>query len=128
MGMGLILDVVPNHMGIGYNTTPWWQDVLRNGESSEYANYFDIDWDTLKPELRGKVLLPILGQTYGEELEQGHIKLEYNEGRYRLCYYNKKLPVDPQTYALIFEQVTGLQEFGSDPEWRDQRSGRTELN
>ncbi len=120
MGMALILDVVPNHMGIGYNTTPWWQDVLRNGEASEYANFFDIDWDTLKPELRGKVLLPILGQTYGEELEQGHIKLEYNEGRYRLCYYNKKLPIDPQTYALIFEQVSGLQEFGSNPEWQHQ--------
>lgn len=120
MGMGLILDVVPNHMGIGYNTTPWWQDVLRNGESSEYANYFDIDWNPLKPELRGKVLLPILGQTYGEELEQGNIKLEYNEGRYRLCYYDKKLPVDPQTYALIFEQVSGLQEFSSDAAWLNE--------
>ncbi len=120
LGMGLILDVVPNHMGVGYNTTPWWQDVMRNGESSEYANYFDIDWNPLKPELRGKVLLPILGQTYGEELEQGNIKLEYNEGRYRLCYYNKKLPVDPQTYALIFEQVSGLQEFSSDPAWLNE--------
>ena len=126
LGMGLILDIVPNHMGVGYNTTPWWQDVLRNGEASEYANYFDIDWDTLKPELRGKVLLPILGQTYGEELEQGHIKLEYNEGRYRICYYNKKLPVDPQSYALIFEQVPGLQEFSSDPEWLNR--GVAEFN
>ena len=128
LGMGLILDIVPNHMGIGFNTTPWWQDVLRNGEASEYANYFDIDWDTLKPELRGKVLLPILGQTYGEELEQGHIKLEYNEGRYRICYYNKKLPVDPQTYALIFEQVPGLQEFSSDAEWLNRGAAEfTEL-
>lgn len=126
LGMGLILDVVPNHMGIGYNTTPWWQDVLRNGESSEYADYFDIDWDPQKPELRGKVLLPILGHTYGEELEQGHIKLEYNEGRYRLCYFDKKLPVDPQTYALIFEQVSGLQEFSPDSEWQNQ--GVEELN
>ena len=126
MGIGLILDVVPNHMGVGYNTTPWWQDVLRNGESSEFADYFDIDWNPLKPELRGKVLLPMLGQTYGEELEQGHFKLEYEDGRYRLGYYDKKLPVDPQTYALIFEQVTGLQEFSSDPEWLNR--GVAEFN
>jgi (1->4)-alpha-D-glucan 1-alpha-D-glucosylmutase len=120
VGMGLILDVVPNHMGIGYGTTPWWQDVLENGESSEYANYFDIDWNPLKPELRGKVLLPILGQTYGDELEQGHLKLDYEDGSFQILYYDKRLPVDPQTYPLIFEQVSNLREFSSDPEWQNR--------
>ncbi len=81
-GMGLLLDVVPNHMGVGYGTNPWWQDVLENGRASEYANFFDIDWNPLKPELRNKVLLPILGNQYGAELEAGHIVLAYGDRRF----------------------------------------------
>ena len=68
--MGLILDMVPNHMGIGQGTNPWWQDVLENGRASAYADFFDIDWEPLKAELRNKVLIPILGNPYGEELER----------------------------------------------------------
>ena len=60
-GMGQILDVIPNHMGIAQSSNPWWQDVLENGPSSRYATFFDIDWHPLKPELEDKVLLPILG-------------------------------------------------------------------
>ncbi|HLH09735.1 MAG TPA: malto-oligosyltrehalose synthase [Terriglobales bacterium] len=126
MGMGLILDIVPNHMGIGYGTTPWWLDVLENGEASEYANYFDIDWDPFKPELGGKVLLPILGETYGDELEKGNLKLEYGDGRFRVLYYDKQLPIDPQTYPLIFEELGQLREFSSDREW--QSRGAAEFN
>ncbi len=76
-GMGLILDTVPNHMGLGHGTNPWWQDVLENGRASAYADYFDIDWDALKPELRGKVLIPILGNQYGVDLEQGNIQAHH---------------------------------------------------
>ncbi len=83
-GMGLLLDVVPNHMGVGYGTNLWWADVLENGRASEYANFFDIDWNPLKPELRNKVLLPILGNQYGEELEAGHIVLAYGEKGFRI--------------------------------------------
>ena len=57
-GMGLILDIVPNHMGVGHGTNPWWQDVLQNGRASAYADFFDIDWEPLKAELRNKVLTP----------------------------------------------------------------------
>ena len=80
--MGLILDIVPNHMGVGQGTNPWWQDVLQNGRASAYADFFDIDWEPLKPELRNKVLLPILGSTYGEELESGNIQLAFEDGRF----------------------------------------------
>ena len=80
-GMGLLLDVVPNHMGVGYGTNLWWADVMENGRASEYANFFDIDWNPLKPELRNKVLLPILGNQYGEELEAGHIVLGFRWSR-----------------------------------------------
>lgn len=107
-GMGLVLDIVPNHMGVGHGTNPWWQDVLENGESSKFADFFDIDWYPLKAELRGKVLLPILSDQYGEELEQGHIVLHHDRGRFFMKYYDKHLPVDPQTVPLIFEPLGDL--------------------
>jgi len=102
--MGLILDFVPNHMAIGHGTNPWWIDVLENGPTSEYADYFDIDWDPLKPELAGKVLLPILGDQYGAELEAGRLVVEYADGAFRLRYYDKFLPFDPQTLPLLFPE------------------------
>ena len=80
-GMGLLLDIVPNHMGIGGDSV-WWQDVLENGHSSRYANYFDIDWSPLKEEMRNKLLLPILGNQYGEELEAKHIQVAFEDGRF----------------------------------------------
>src|SRR6188472_754965 len=64
-GMGHIIDLVPNHMGIARSANPWWQDVLENGESSRFASVFDIDWRPLKTELEHKVLLPVLGDVYG---------------------------------------------------------------
>jgi (1->4)-alpha-D-glucan 1-alpha-D-glucosylmutase len=106
--MGLLLDVVPNHMGVGYGTNPWWQDVLENGRASRFAAFFDIDWDPLKPELRNKVLLPILGDQYGEELETGKLALQYDDGRFIVRYYEKVLPLDPQTIPLIFEPLGDL--------------------
>ncbi len=107
-GMGLLLDVVPNHMGIGFGDNPWWQDVLENGRASRFANFFDIDWDPLKPELRNKILLPILGNQYGEELETGKLVLQYEEGKFLIRYYDKALPIDPRTIPLIFEPLGEL--------------------
>ncbi len=101
-GMGQVLDFVPNHMGIGPGTNPWWKDVLTNGRASEYADFFDIDWDPLKPELHNKLLLPILGDQYGAELEAGHIKLVAEEEGFHIEYYDKLLPLDPQTIPMIF--------------------------
>jgi (1->4)-alpha-D-glucan 1-alpha-D-glucosylmutase len=106
--MGLVLDIVPNHMGVGHGNNPWWQDVLQNGRTSEYAEFFDIDWDPFKAELRDKVLLPVLGEVYGEELEQGRVGLEWREGHFFIAYYDKRLPLDPQTIPLIFEPLGDL--------------------
>ena len=100
-GMGLLLDIVPNHMGVGNGNNPWWQDVLQSGRTSNYADFFDIDWVPLKPELRNKVLLPILGQPYGDDLESGNIKLVFEDCRFLIKYFDKILPVDPQTIPLI---------------------------
>jgi len=104
-GMGQILDVVPNHMGVGQGDNPWWQDVLENGQTAKHADFFDIDWDPLKVELRDKVLLPILANQYGEELEAGRIRLTFNyeRGRFEIEYYDKVFPVDPQTIPMIFD-------------------------
>ncbi len=107
-GMGLVLDIVPNHMGVGHGTNPWWQDVLENGRASSFAEFFDIDWEPLKPELHGKVLLPVLGSQYGEELEQGRIQLRWEEGGFRVVYFDKGFSVDPRTYPMVLEETGAL--------------------
>jgi (1->4)-alpha-D-glucan 1-alpha-D-glucosylmutase len=100
--MGLLLDVVPNHMGIGTNN-PWWADVLENGPSSNFSRFFDIDLQPAKPELRDKVLLPILEDQYGKVLEDGKFQLKFEEGAFFIYYYEHKLPVAPRTYSKILE-------------------------
>ena len=100
-GMGHILDLVPNHMGIARSANPWWQDVLENGESSRYADVFDIDWRPLKTELEHKVLLPVLGDTYGAVLERQEIRLEYGHGALRVRYYDDWFPIAPGTYDSV---------------------------
>ena len=100
-GMGQILDVVPNHMGIAKSCNAWWQDVLENGPSARYASFFDIDWRPVKAELEGKVLLPILGEQYGTVVENQEIILEYHEGRFFIRYGDHQLPVDPKHSVMI---------------------------
>src|SRR5688500_9681451 len=100
-GMGHIVDLVPNHMGIAKSANPWWQDVLENGANSRYAAVFDIDWKPLKPELEQKVLLPVLGDTYGAVLERQEIQLEYEDGAFRARYFESVFPIAPGTYGRI---------------------------
>jgi (1->4)-alpha-D-glucan 1-alpha-D-glucosylmutase len=100
--LGQILDVVPNHMGIVGNENVWWNDVLENGPSSPYANYFDIAWQVSpRPALRDRVLLPLLGDPYGQVLEAGQIRLRYEAGVFTLHYYEHRLPVAPCTWSKI---------------------------
>jgi (1->4)-alpha-D-glucan 1-alpha-D-glucosylmutase len=99
-GMGQVLDIVPNHMGIS-SANPWWMDVLENGPAARHAETFDIDWQPLKPELRGRLLLPILGDQYGKVLERGELTLEYRDGAFYIRYWNHLLPVDPHTYPEL---------------------------
>ncbi|WP_342379597.1 malto-oligosyltrehalose synthase [Myxococcus stipitatus] len=99
-GLGQVLDVVPNHMGIERGNRLWF-DVLENGPSSVHAKYFDIDWSPVKEELRDKVLLPILGDQYGIVLERGELKLSFRDGAFFLHYYDHLLPVAPRQYGRI---------------------------
>ncbi|HSF34068.1 MAG TPA: malto-oligosyltrehalose synthase [Candidatus Tectomicrobia bacterium] len=102
-GMGLVLDVVPNHMGIDDGANRWWWDVLENGPSSPYAKFFDIDWAPPKEDLANKVLLPILGDQYGKVLENGEIHLLYEAGTFWIDYYERRFPVAPRTSLDIIE-------------------------
>lgn len=129
-GMGLVLDIVPNHMGVG-DANPWWMDVLENGPSSIYATYFDIDWHPANPDLENKLLLPLLGDQYGTELENGRFRLAFEEGAFFLYYYDRKLPVAPTTYRDILEhQLENLDKtLGADhPHVQELRSILTALS
>ena len=99
-GMGLILDIVPNHMGVHGQDNPWWQDVLRHGPASRYADHFDIDWSGL-----GRLLLPILGDHYGRILENGELTLDVDAkaGDLAVGYYEHRFPLDPATWPAILE-------------------------
>jgi (1->4)-alpha-D-glucan 1-alpha-D-glucosylmutase len=107
-GMGLILDIVPNHMGVMGSDNAWWLDVLENGESSVYAGFFDIDWHPLKEELDGKVLIPVLGDHYGAVLERGELRLVFHHerGEFDVSYFNHRFPVDPKEYPRILQRCT----------------------
>lgn len=102
-GMGQVLDFVPNHMGIAGGQNPWWTDVLENGPSSPYAGFFDIDWRPTKPQLRGKVLLPVLGDAYGKVLEARQLSLRYEAGAFTVAYFDQRFPIAPDTYVQILE-------------------------
>ncbi len=94
-GMGQLVDFVPNHMGIGPHN-PWWLDVLENGPSSQYAPYFDVDWKPVKDELEHKVLVPVLGDQFGEVLERGELKLVREGGAFFVKYWEHCFPVTPR--------------------------------
>jgi (1->4)-alpha-D-glucan 1-alpha-D-glucosylmutase len=104
-GMGHVLDVVPNHMGIAKSANPWWCDVLENGPTSRFARFFDIEWKPVKDELFEKVLLPILGGQYGEVLERQELRLGFERGAFHVRYYDERLPIAVDTMRLIFEPL-----------------------
>lgn len=102
-GMRQILDIVPNHMGVMGSDNAWWIDVLENGEASDYADFFDIDWDPIKDELQGKVLVPVLGDQYGTALEKADLKLTFDSerGEFSIFYFQHRFPIAPREYPRI---------------------------
>jgi len=97
VGLGQVLDIVPNHMAITGRENSWWWDVLENGPSSVYASYFDVDWDPPESKLRNTVLLPILGDHYGRVLEAGDLGLERHGGSFTFTYFDHAVPVGPRS-------------------------------
>jgi (1->4)-alpha-D-glucan 1-alpha-D-glucosylmutase len=102
-GMGLLLDIVPNHMCVAHPSNVYWWDVLENGPSSPFARFFDIDWRPPKDELAGKVLLPVLGDQYGRVLENQEIAVIYEDGAFYCTFYETRLPIAPHSWRLILE-------------------------
>ena len=107
-GMGMILDIVPNHMAATAEN-PWWWDVLLWGRASRYAAFFDIDWRDADPELRGKVLLPVLGDTVEACLARGELKLDVDQerGLFVCRYFESVFPIDPRSVADVLEADGG---------------------
>jgi (1->4)-alpha-D-glucan 1-alpha-D-glucosylmutase len=95
--MGLVLDIVPNHMGIASPENRWWWDVLKNGRASQFANHFDINWEPADPKLRGKILVPVLGGEYERVLEQGELKVKKENGDFILRYFENQFPLAPKS-------------------------------
>jgi (1->4)-alpha-D-glucan 1-alpha-D-glucosylmutase len=105
-GMGLLLDIVPNHMAASHENA-WWMDVLENGRGSPYAHYFDIDWRPATSKaaflLEDKILLPVLGELYGNVLENGELTVHLDESGFFLRYYERRFPLDPCSWKPILE-------------------------
>ena len=104
-GMGLVLDIVPNHMATSPEN-PWWMDVLENGKDSLYAHHFAIDWrrGRLKSSGPEKIVLPILGDLYGAVLEKRQFSLKLDENGFFVTYFDHRLPLDPKSYPMVLEQ------------------------
>ena len=100
--MRLILDIVPNHMAAS-NDNRWWMDILENGSESGFASYFDIDWHPPLRRLEGKVLLPVLGRTFGETLDRGELRLLLEDGKFFVQYFDSIFPLTPASYHRILK-------------------------
>jgi (1->4)-alpha-D-glucan 1-alpha-D-glucosylmutase len=120
-GMGLVLDIVPNHMSAS-SENPWWMDLLEDGPRSVFASYFDVDWHPPNRSLDNRVLLPILGTPYADALEKRELRLSYNRSGFYLTYFDFMLPIATRSYNRILayrqdrlERVLG----SSDRVWQE---------
>ncbi|MBA2722024.1 MAG: malto-oligosyltrehalose synthase, partial [Methylibium sp.] len=106
-GMGLVADIVPNHMGVAGRENAWWQDVLEWGPSSPYAQWFDIDWEPDDLALHGKLLAPYLGEPYGETLTQDDLQLRFDEedGRFWCAYHDHRFPIAPTSHVDVLRAL-----------------------
>jgi (1->4)-alpha-D-glucan 1-alpha-D-glucosylmutase len=107
LGLGHVIDFVPNHMGIGTGGNLWWRDVLENGPDSPAARFFDVDWEPVKEALRAKLLLPILGDQYGRVLERGELRLDFRDGVLVLTYGDQEFPINPKYAPLVLRRAVG---------------------
>jgi (1->4)-alpha-D-glucan 1-alpha-D-glucosylmutase len=112
-GMALLLDIVPNHMGVGGADNAWWLDLLEWGHASRYAETFDVDWNPPDPLLHNRVLVPFLGAAYGEVLDSGELvlKLDAETGGLHVEYHEHHFPLSPQTAALVLHSEAEANEI-----------------
>ncbi|MDR9865061.1 malto-oligosyltrehalose synthase [Pseudomonas baetica] len=108
--MGLILDIVSNHMAVGGNDNPWWLDLLEWGRLSPYGEFFDIQWHSPDPLMEGQLLLPFLGSDYGVALQEGTLTLQFNaqNGSFYVEHYDHHFPICPNDYGELLNAVDAL--------------------
>lgn len=99
LGLGQVLDIVPNHMATGSENKYWW-DVLENGPSSRFAIWFDVDWNSPEVKLQNKVLIPVLGGQYGQALNAGQLLIDYNGSSFQVRYFDHVFPLSPRSLAI----------------------------
>jgi (1->4)-alpha-D-glucan 1-alpha-D-glucosylmutase len=107
LGLGQVLDIVPNHMSVDRENRMWW-DVLENGPSSRFATFFDIDWNSAEEKLRDKVLMPVLGDQYGRILSQGGIKLKREGTCFLVEYGEQAFPLAPTSLATLLTRAAEM--------------------
>jgi (1->4)-alpha-D-glucan 1-alpha-D-glucosylmutase len=112
-GLGLLVDIVPNHMSTDARVNPWWADVLEAGMDSPYARFFDIEWDPPQPELRGRVLLAVLGDTPETLAQRGELRVERSDGRVRLAYFDTRIPLAPSSLVDLLESAAAAPGAGA---------------
>lgn len=115
--LGQVLDIVPNHMAVSSPDNRWWWDVLENGPSSVYASYFDVDWGTPdgSDAQVSMVLVPILADHYGRELEAGHLHVAYAGGTFTLHYFDHALPIAPRSVDQVVARAAKRLPRGFEP-------------
>lgn len=127
-GLGHLLDFVPNHMGVGGADNPLWLEVLELGPDAPHAGWFDIEWDPERRYLHDKLLVPLLGDQYGVELERGVLRLRFDaqEGSFAVWAYDThKLPIWPPDYARILaEGDLRLEDLSDAFAWLPQTRGQ----
>src|SRR5438067_1971215 len=96
-GLSILLDIVPNHMAVDDSANMWWWDVLEDAHASRYAHHFDVDWEPSEERLRHRILLPVLGDHYGKELDAGKLTLERSGGEVRVRYGERAFPLSPRS-------------------------------
>ncbi|QAY93259.1 malto-oligosyltrehalose synthase [Pseudomonas sp. ACM7] len=103
LNMGLILDIVSNHMAVGGGDNPWWQDLLEWGRLSPYGEFFDIQWHSPDPLMEGQLLLPFLGSDYGIALQDGTLPLRFDaqKGAFYVEHYEHHFPICPTHYGEL---------------------------
>jgi (1->4)-alpha-D-glucan 1-alpha-D-glucosylmutase len=103
-GLGLVLDVVPNHMAATEENS-WWWDVLENGPTSRFASYFDVEWDPPEARVRNHVLVPILADHYGRVLEAGALRVERDGVNFRIRHRERVLPISPRSLDVLLREA-----------------------
>jgi len=96
-GLGVVIDIVPNHMAISGTENRWWQDVLENGPSSTYAAFFDVEWEGPEAYLKNRIMLPVLEDQYGRVLEAGLIYVRREGAKLSVSYRDHVFPVAPRS-------------------------------